>query len=208
MPTFLIQKTVLIVFLVFGNVSAWAQIQKSLVGFQDIPWGTKLTQVRAKLTSVKIIDDCLGEKSLKESANQANRSCTSLSQEYIVDGVSFVNTFIFDSTDRLKRVELLRFESSYKNPIYSDETCNKLFNQLEHLLDLRYGSSLNVSNPETRAFWVRSEYKAWLPLPTEIIIVKSFDYKNPIVLLKNPDIKSCEVIVSYSPRVSPEAKKL
>ena len=209
MRTFLIQKTMLIAFLAFSNVSVWAQIQKSLVGFQDLAWGTKINQVKSKLPNAKIIDVCYNDKELKKSSIQANKSCTELTQDYPVDGVSFINNFIFDASDRLKRVELFRLETNHQNPNYSDDTCHQLFKRLEYLLDSRYGASLDVSNQEPRTFWSRSEYRAWLPLPTEIFIAKSFDNKHPVYdARRDPSRKSCEVLINYSPRVSTEAKKL
>lgn len=209
MRTLGIQKALLIAFFVLANAGAWAQIQKSLVGFQDIPWGTKMNQVKAKLTNTKIIDICYGSSSLKKEAIQANRGCNELTQDYIVDGVVFINNFAFDSSDRLKRVELFRRETNYQNPSYSDDTCHKLFKRLEYLLDSRYGTSLDVSNTEPMTFWGRSEYRAWLPLPTEIFIAKSFDKKHPVNnTLKDTNTTSCEVQITYNPRVSTEAKKL
>ncbi len=202
-------KTTFAIWMLLITCTANAQVQKSLVGFQDIPWGTKLTQVRAKLTSVKIIDVCYNDKELKKSSIQANKSCTELTQDYPVDGVSFINNFIFDASDRLKRVELFRLETNHQNPNYSDDTCHQLFKRLEYLLDSRYGASLDVSNQEPRTFWSRSEYRAWLPLPTEIFIAKSFDNKHPVYdARRDPSRKSCEVLINYSPRVSTEAKKL
>jgi len=202
-------KTTFAIWMLLITCTANAQVQKSLVGFQDIPWGTKLTQVRAKLTSVKIIDVCYNDKELKKSSIQANKSCTELTQDYPVDGVSFINNFIFDASDRLKRVELFRLETNHQNPNYSDDACHQLFKRLEYLLDSRYGASLDVSNQEPRTFWSRSEYRAWLPLPTEIFIAKSFDNKHPVYdARRDPSRKSCEVLINYSPRVSTEAKKL
>lgn len=204
-----IQKALLIACLIFGNAGACSQIQKSLVGFQDIPWDTKLNQVKVKFPSIKNLNVCQNNR-LKEFAIKSNLSCTQLTRDYIVDGVSFTNDFIFDASDQLKRVELRHMETNSTNdPTYSDDICHILFKRLENLLESRYGTSLNVANSDPMLFWGRSEYKAWLPLPTELFISKSFDNKHPVNdVIEDKDLKSCEVQITYNPRVSTEAKKL
>ncbi len=207
MSTYKIQKILLIAYLVFGSSASWSQIQKSLVGFQDIPWGTPLKQVNNKFKQLKIIDQCDSSSELKNLAKKEDRSCQILTSEYLVDGTVFDQTFIFDASQGLKRVELQHAESNNKNPSYTDDLCNQLFSRLEYLLDTRYGPSVGVSNPEPRLFWSRSEYLAWLPLPSEIFIAKSFESTHPITK-RYPEHKSCEVLISYALRVSSQAKKL
>jgi hypothetical protein len=207
MKTSIFTKVWLIVFCFLGQAVALAQIQKSLIGFQDIPWGTPLKQVKNKFKNLNLIDQCDSSTELKSLAKKEDRSCQILTSEYLVDGTVFDQTFIFDASQRLKRVELQHAESNHKNPSYSDDLCNQLFSRLEYLLDTRYGPSVGVSNPEPRLFWSRSEYLAWLPLPSEIFIAKSFESTHPITK-RYPEHKSCEVLVSYAPRVSSQAKKL
>jgi hypothetical protein len=207
MKPFKFPKILLTIFIIFGQSVVSAQIQKSLVGFQGIPWGTPLSQVKSKFKNAKLFDQCESSEELKSLAKQENRNCKMLNSDYVVDGTVFNQTFIFDDLQGLKRVELQRQESNYKNPNYTDELCNQLFTRLEHLLSSRYGVSVGVSNSEPLLFWGRSEYLAWLPLPTEIFIAKSFESKHPMTK-RDPDHKRCEVYISYSPRVSSEAKKL
>lgn len=207
MKTFKFTKVLLIVFCFMGQAAAWSQIQKSLIGFQDIPWGTNLKQVKSKFKNLKLIDQCSSDDEIKSILEKSDRGCEILTSDYIVDGTVFEQTFIFDLAGGLKRIELQHSESNYKNPSYTDDMCNQLFNRMEYLLDTRYGPSVGVSNSEPRFFWGRTEYKAWLPLPTEIFIAKSFDSEHPITK-RDPDHKRCEVYISYSPRVSSQAKKL
>ena len=207
MKTSIFTKVWLIVFCFLGQAVALAQIQKSLVGFQDIPWGTSFKQVKSKFKNTKIIDQCGSSKELKSLAKKEDRNCQILTAEYFVDGTVFDQTFIFDASQGLKRIELQHSESNYENTSYTDDLCNQLFSRVEYLLDTRYGPSMGVSNSEPRLFWARSEYLAWLPLPTEIFIAKSFESNHPISKL-SPDLKSCEVLINYSPRVSSQAKKL
>ena len=197
----------LFTFLLLSNLAVWSQTQKSLIGFQDMPWGTSLKQVKSKFKKAKLIDQCDASEDLKNLAKKEDRNCQILASEYLVDGTVFDQTFIFDASQGLKRIELQHAESNYKNKSYTDDLCNQLFSRLEYLLDTRYGPSMGVSNSEPRLFWTRSEYLAWLPLPTEIFIAKSFESNHPISKL-SPALKSCEVLISYSPRVSAEAKKL
>ena len=200
-------KPLIFSFLLLSNISAWSQTQKSLIGFQDIPWGTKINQVKNKYKNLKLIDQCEDLDALRSLAKNEDRSCKNLTSDYVVDGTAFKQTFVFDASEGLKRVELQRHESNFTNASYTDDICGQLFKRIEYLLDSRYGPSLEVSNPEPRFFWGRSEYRAWLPLPSEIFISKSFESKHPITK-RDPDHKSCEVFIAYSPRVSAQAKKL
>jgi hypothetical protein len=193
--------------LLLSNISAWSQVQTSLIGFQDIPWGTKIKQVKTKFKNLNLVDQCEAIESMRSLAENEDRNCKILTSDYTVDGTVFKQTFVFDASEGLKRVELQRHESNFTNASYTDDICGQLFKRIEYLLDSRYGPSLGVSNPEPRFFWGRSEYRAWLPLPTEIFISKSFESKHPITK-RDPDHKSCEVFIQYSPRVSSEAKKL
>ena len=207
MKTFKFTKVLLIVFCFMGQAAAWSQIQKSLIGFQDIPWGTNLKQVKSKFKNLKLIDQCSSDDEIKSILEKTDRGCEILTSDYIVDGTVFDQTFIFDLSGGLRRIELLHSKSSHKISSYSDDLCNQLFNRMEYLLDSRYGPSVGVSNTEPLPLWGRSEYKAWLPWPTEIFIAKSFDSQSPITK-RNPDLKGCQVYISYSPRVSSQAKKL
>ena len=200
-------KVLIIIFCIIGQSIAWSQIQNSLIGFQDIPWGTNLKQVKSKFKNAKLIDQCDSSKELKSLAKKEDRNCQILTTEYLVDGTVFDQTFIFDASQGLKRIELQHSESNYENKSYTDDLCNQLFSRVEYLLDTRYGPSMGVSNSEPRLFWARSEYLVWLPFPTEIFIAKSFESNHPISKL-SPDLKSCEVLINYSPRVSSQAKKL
>jgi hypothetical protein len=200
-------RALLIASLLFSNHAAWSQIQNSLIGFQDIPWGTKINQVKNKYKNLKLIDQCEGLDALRSLAKNEDRSCKILTSDYVVDGTIFDKTFIFDQSQGLKRVELQRNESNYKNTIYTDDICDQLFKRIGHLLDSRYGPSVGVTDTEPRLFWGRSEYKAWLPLPSQIFIAKSFESNLPLTK-KVPDHKGCEVFISYTPRISSQAKKL
>ena len=200
-------KVLIIIFCIIGQSIAWPQIQKSLIGFQETPWGTTIKQVKSKFKNSKLIDQCEGLDALRSLAKNEDRSCKILTSDYVVDEIVFDQTFIFDHLQGLKRVELHRNENNFKNASYTDDICDQLFKRIENLLDSRYGPSLGVTDTEPRLFWGRSEYKAWLPLPTQIFIAKSFESKHPITK-RDPDHKSCEVFISYSPRVSAQAKKL
>jgi hypothetical protein len=200
-------KPLIFSFLLLSNISAWSQTQKSLIGFQDMPWGTSLKQVKSKFKNAKPIDQCDASEDLTNLAKKEGWNCKILSSNYVIDGVSFDQIFHFDASDNLIRVELKHYVSNLKDANYTDAICDQLFKRIEHLLDSRYGSSLGVSNPEPRFFWGNSAYLIWLPLPTEILLSKSFENKSPFYK-KYPDHKSCEVLIHYVPRVSAEAKKL
>ena len=207
MQTYKYCQVLLTVCFLFSQTDAWSQTQKSLIGFQDIPWGTSLKQVKSKFKNAKLIDQCDASEDLKNLAKKEDWNCKILSSNYVIDGASFDQTFYFNASDNLIRVELKHYVSNLKNASYTDDICDQLFKRVEYLLDSRYGSSLGVSNPEPRFLWGNSSYLIWLPLPTEILLSKSFENKSPFYK-KYPDHKSCEVLIHYVPRVSAEAKKL
>ena len=189
---------------VVSPLIARAEVQKNLMGFQNLPWGTKFAAVKAKFPELKIDDVCRGEAEIREIAKKTNTGCLQLFQNsYSVSGIDFRLSYNFDHSDRLIEVSLgyIANEGMYgkKNVV---KQCQDDFENLKTLLEVRYGTSYGVNNPQPRTSFKTSDHLAWLPLPTQIVLSKSFGF------FDKADDTRCGVEVRYAPRRSAEADKL
>ena len=67
------------------STSTKAQVEKSLIGFQNIPWATKLSAIKAKQTILQVIDMCVDWPLGKKAAKESNSSCRRLEDKnYLV----------------------------------------------------------------------------------------------------------------------------
>lgn len=194
-------KIFIIAFIVF-NAKANAQIQKSLIGYQNIPWGTKLSSIKKDNSKLSIVDICSDWPKARERAKKNDFSCRKLvDKDFSILSIKMELEFKFNFEEKLNLVTLeykpkaLAFEV---NKI--EKYCAEAFDKLHHLIDTKYGDSLDVSN-ETPIFpYKKSEFKAWLPLPTEIWLAKSFGS-----IVTQP---SCSVRINYTPRQHFDANKI
>jgi len=188
---------------VLFSTSIQAQVEKSLVGFQNIPWGTKLSAIKAKQSNLQVIDMCVDWPLGRKAAKESNSSCRRLEDKnYLVGSTNLELTYSFDFDERLTYVTL-NYQPEQLNLDELDllKKCSATFDNLSYLLTTRYGSSFVPSNSSPQFGYEVSEYQAWLPSPTEIWIAKS----------TGSSIKSfqpCSVKIKYSPRHSMDAKKL
>lgn len=196
----------LLLIICFVSLPTLGQVQKSLVGFQGIPWGTPLTGVKTKFPNAKVDDICEWVKKFNDGddagyrkrAKDANQSCRSLEiEDYNIDGVSFRAAFTFNNAEKLQRVNIIK---TFNSGDYLKE-CNVLFSKMTNLLDLRYGSHTDGVSPESVFPYKTSIINVWLPLPTEIWIASSSGGEVPYA-------NKCEVRISYSKRISEGASKL
>ena len=184
--------------------SSVAQVQKTLAGFQNLPWGTKLTVVKAKYPELKVDDLCRNDQEIQELAKRTNASCKSLSlNNYRVSGIEFMLSYNFDHSERLNEVVL----SYVKNDNASGDKkvakiCREDFEIVKSLLEGRYGTSYSVSNPQVVSTFNTSDHLVWLPLPTEILLSQSYGF------FDKADETRCGLRIRYVPRRSLEAEKL
>ena len=185
------------------STSTKAQVEKSLVGFQNIPWGTKLSAIKAKQSNLQVIDMCVDWPLRKKAAKESNSSCRRLEDKnYLVGSTNLELTYSFDFDERLAYVTLnYQPEKSTSNEFELLKKCSAAFDNLSYLLTTRYGSSFVPSNSSPQFGYEVSEYSAWLPLPTEVWIAKSTGSSIP-------SFEPCSVKIKYSPRQPMDAKKL
>lgn len=191
-----------LVFIVFCT-NAKAQIQKSLIGYQNIPWGTKLNSIKDKYPKLSTVNLCSNWPKGPELAKRDNFSCRRLVDEnFFLLSMKMEILYLFDFQERLTSVSLEYKPNALGFEINEIENfCSKGFDKLHHLISTKYGDSLDVSNENPIFPYERSEFKAWLPLPTEIWLAKSFGSQSGIN-------SSCAVKINYSPRQHVDVNKI
>lgn len=195
-------KIFIIAFIVF-NAKANAQIQKSLIGYQNIPWGTKLSSIKKNNSKLSIVDLCSDWPKGRELAKKDDFSCRRLvDKDVSILSIKMELEFKFDFEEKLNLVTLEYTPNALGFEVNEIEKyCTEAFDKLHHLIVTKYGDSLDVSN-ETPIFpYKKSEFKAWLPLPTEIWLAKSFGSEVNI-------LSSCSVRINYTPRQHFDANKI
>jgi hypothetical protein len=194
---------IFIIVIILFNTKAQAQIQKSLIGYQNIPWGTKLSSIKNKNPKLLIADLCLNWPQGRELAKKEDFSCRRLvDKNFSILSVKMELEFKFDYQEKLNLVTLEYIPNALGFELNEIEKhCTETFDKLHHLIVTKYGDSLEVSN-ETPIFpYKKSEFKAWLPLPTEIWLAKSFGSEVNI-------LSSCSVKINYRPRQHFDANKI
>ena len=205
--------------LTFISITANAQTQKSLVGFQGVPWGSGISTVKAKFPNAKEEDFCKlmsgttnNYQSLKSKMREDNASCINLYiEDYSIEGLKFYAQFTFDPQNRLTYVTLAFKKRQSETQDYIAE-CTSAFNKIARLLEARYGEDSFVKNAdEFSKSYSNYAVKAWSPLPSEVWIANlSGDkfLKRMAIELNKPESDVCKVQINYSKKVSHEASKL
>lgn len=185
------------------STSLKAQVEKSLIGFQNIPWASKLSAIKAKHSNLHVVDMCLDWPQGKKVAKENNNSCRRLEDKnYFIGSTKLELTYSFDFDERLTYVTL-DFKPEKSNIDESEllKKCTNTFDNLFYLLTTKYGESFAPSNSSPQFGYEVSEYQAWIPFPTEIWIAKSTGSS-----LKA--FQPCSVKIKYAPRQPLDAKKL
>jgi hypothetical protein len=187
-------------------MAAHAQLTKSLVGFQGIPWGSSMATVKAKFPQVKEIDFCKpfdklqdGGKSMRQRFNEEDSNCVHLLIENynVSTGVNYDLAFYFTRAGRLQQVLLSKYFRQDDNPGYLSE-CTAMFDRTNTLLTVNYGPGPEPSNiNELKNNYSNIAARIWVPMPTEIALHRQWGH-NFLADAKKPDI--CQVSVMYSKR--------
>lgn len=171
---------ILFPFLITFSLSTFAQTQKNLTGFQNIPWGSNIEFVKNKLPNSTVIDGCGDIKEFKEIHKKNDLNCRSVViEKYQINNIDLMLKASFNSAGRLERIVINKIYSS--NDFMSQ--CDTSYQQLMLLLETRYGTSETPSVIGNGIFpYKKYDIKVWLPLPTEIWLAKAYDiddfYKN------------------------------
>ncbi len=188
----------------------FAQTNKNLAGFQDIPWGSSVNEIKKKFPSIKSRDICRGLSKKEDVENaitffkQTNGNCIIWEVEnYRIDGLEFLVQFSLDSSARLKEVTIRKELTAAENPNFFNE-CSNAFDRMGSLLEIRYGKSFT---PKNAISWYeamgyqQSEVKIWGLGATVITLSNSWANK----FLNN---SICMMLVNYTPSKLAEASKL
>ena len=186
-------------------LSSFAQTQKSLIGFQGLPWGSAMSVVRAKFPEAKTVDWCKefsisaeDEKLNRKLFKERDNNCLQITiAKYMVDTMPFKATFSFDNSGRLGNVSVFKQFLQSENPDYLLD-CSKIYSNTANALTINYGEGALVGNKsELNAAYANNEAKVWVRNPTEILITQAWGFKWTKTEGK-PD--NCVVKVNYSQR--------
>jgi len=197
----------IIYFLLAIPLVANSQTQQSLIGFQDIQWGSSVQAVKVKFPQVKPYDACknavgISEKAVREAFIKRNASCVSYSiEKYSIDGVNFNLVFYFDVSNALNNVTVSKYVSGIDN--VSTPECHAAYIKLNDLLRYRYGAG-QEPNGDLYGFQALGfqslEAQVWVLGQTQLYLSNAWG--NP----KVPDY--CWVNLSYGPSRQSNASKL
>jgi hypothetical protein len=192
--------------LLFSSICAWSQTQKSLIGFQDIPWGTKFKSVKQKIPDLTEHKICKNEKDI-EISKKENQFCSVLADEkYFISAKKYHLYFYFDSKATLNQVTISydsQFLENINKKLFPID-CIFRFSDLQSLLASRYGEP--EINEKTEGNHLDGDIEItsqWFLSPTNITL-KSVNSGSEKSKVSN----YCGLSVTYSPTISSEAKKL
>jgi hypothetical protein len=187
-------------------MAAHAQLTKSLVGFQGMPWGSTMGAVKAKFPRAKEIDYCKafdklqgGGKGMRQRYQEEDTNCVHLLIENynVSSDVAYDLAFYFNQAGRLEQVNLGKYIKQDGNPGYLTD-CTALFDRTNTLLTINYGPGVVPSNiNEIKGAYNNVAAKLWVPMPTEIILKRQWGYKFPGEQ-SFPDF--CQISVVYTKR--------
>ena len=188
---------------------ATGQSQQSLVGFQDIPWGSSIQVVKNKFPNIRPYDTCKSpeagdEKSVKEALNSFDKNCVSYALEkYTVGDTDYNLIFNFSVSSKLKAVHIEKYVEGV--PSDSAPKCKSSFAKLADLLVHKYGDGA-TPRPEDdfhgfKSFGFKNhQARLWVLGPTKIYLANSWDHS------KANDL--CLVSIFYTPTSQGAASKL
>lgn len=200
-------KPLLFTLLLLSNLAVWSQTQKSLIGFHDIPWETKLATVKQKIPHLNVADGCnsFADGKGSEIMRKSNGNCKKLqNNKYKIENTDFELNLLFDSNSGLKEV-VLDFSKVF-NPSerFKQTECNYAFTNVLNLLRTKYGSETQYTDTQSELPLAFEKYAHWKRSPTDIeLLTRGWNYFSHE---KKNDL--CFVKIVYKPSISAEANKL
>ena len=196
----------LFTFLLLSNLAVWSQTQKSLIGFQDIPWGTKFKTVKQKIPDLTEHKICKNEKDI-EIFKKENQFCSVLADEkYFISSQNYHLYFYFDSKATLQQVTIL-YDSQFLENINKKlflHDCYHRFNNLQSLLISRYGEPEIKEKQDENLLEADIEKTSQWFLSSTNITLRSISSG----IEKSKTSNYCGLSATYSPNISSQAKKL
>ncbi len=199
----------IIFFLALLPAISYAQPQKSLAGFQDIPWGSSVSEIKKKFPQIKPRDLCQESKkedreNIKKFFSESDGNCIIWEQEnYLIDGVNLLLQFSLNRSNKLKSVNIRKEISISQAPNFEAQ-CASAFEKIGKLLEVRYGKGFipqNSNNWFASIGFLNSEVKIWSLAKTQITLTNSWNNK----LL---DYSLCIMNADYDPIKQSETSKL
>lgn len=187
-----------------------AQTQKSLIGFQGIPWGSSMSAVKSKFPQATEIDYCKAfdglkvdnksnGKTMRQRFKEEDSNCVHLYvKNYSVSsGVDYDLSFYFTQASRLEQVNLSKYFKQIDNSNYLSD-CTSMYDRTNSLLAINYGYGADPTNTnEMKSSYKNIVAKLWVPMPTEIVLKRQWEFKYATDV-NMPDL--CQVEILYSKR--------
>lgn len=185
------------------------QTPQSLIGFQDIPWGSSVQIVRAKFPQLKAWDGCKNATSVSEAAARAefkrlDTSCVSYSiEKYAIENNDFNLIFSFSYAGKLNSVSIQKYVEGI--PPVSTPACQANYSRLNELLVNKYGAGRTPNSDDDlygfKALGFRNhDAQYWVLGPTQIYLSNSWGNQKVVDL--------CWVNLSYKPFKLLDSSKL
>jgi hypothetical protein len=200
----MIFRIILMVFLMAVSAIGYTQTKKTLVGFQDIPWGSSVDIIKSKFPQAKLHNSCKGldgisEETAKTELAKQNQSCISYGiEKYQFEGAAFNLIFKLNSENKLNGVSIQKFTDGA--PPASTNICKKNYFLLNSYLQKNHG--VGTVLPESMDFYgykalgfQNHEGELWSLGQTEAYLSNSWNAKN------KPDF--CWVVLSFAPNRQP-----
>ncbi len=200
----------IIFFLALLPAISHSQPQKNLTGFQDIPWGSTVSEIKKKFPQIKPRDICQTQKNKVDRDNvkrfyaQNDGNCIIWEQEnYIIDGTDFLLQFSLNSSNKLKNVNIRKELSIAEAPNFEVQ-CTQAFEKIGKLLELKYGKGITPQNSNSwyaSIGYLNTDVKIWSLGKTQITLTNSWNNKFL-------DYNFCTMNADYLPVQQPETSKL
>lgn len=188
--------------ILFIQFATYANAAEKLSGYQGIPWGTSLVQVKSKFQAAKPIDNCKGDWPIIKYSIETNQLCESLQlKDYWISSINFTLDFNFDQKKRLTYVTLSsKFGDKEDLNDSIIKECEWRFQHITQLLTSKYGHSSDPENTKPIFGFENSYYKAWSLNPTLVWVAISRNHR-----ISNT---ACEIRINYQPLIGDTSLKL
>ena len=203
----MIFRIILAAFLMAVSAIGHTQTKKTLIGFQDIPWGSTIQFVKSKFSNAQEVDLCKvmtkglsdeEQKKFRQKLRDRDENCAYLLiSNYTVANINLSLNFYFNNAGKLDTVQMDKYFLEKDSPEWNYR-CSEAYLKIVQLLTINYGTPADVSNiSEFKDFYNNIEGKIWLPLPTQISTKRKWGSK---FAAEKPQNDLCFMSIDYTKR--------
>ena len=204
-----IKNTLTLAVLLMTSMIASSQTPQSIVGFQDIPWGSSAQAVKSKFPQLKAWNACKNNVSISEADaiaafKRLDKNCVTYSiEKYAIENHDFNLVFSFSYAGKLNSVSIEKYVEGI--PPVSTPACQAHYSRLKELLVNKYGAG-RTPNPDDDLYGFKAlgfrnhDAQYWVLGPTQIYLSNSWNNQKLVDL--------CWVNLSYTPFKMLDSSKL